>query len=120
MKSAASARDIEAYGGRRFTSAQQATPATHLLSNGRFATMVTSAGSGYCRWGDIALTRWREDATLDDFGSYLFIKDVRTGNSWSAGFQPSGVEADTIPSAFHEDRAEFIASGRLVDHHAWT
>ena len=26
--------------------------------------MLTSAGSGYSRWGDLALTRWREDADL--------------------------------------------------------
>ena len=63
-----------AAGGRRFTSAHQATPATHLLSNGRYAMMLTTAGSGYSRWGDIAVTRWREDATRDDFGSYVFLQ----------------------------------------------
>ena len=68
VKSAAGARDVEPSGGRRFASAHQATPATHLLSNGRYSTMLTAAGSGYSRWGDLALTRWREDATCDDFG----------------------------------------------------
>ncbi len=106
VKSAASARDVEPSGGRRFASAHQATPATHLISNGRYATMLTSAGSGYSRWGDLALTRWREDATCDDFGSYLFIKDVRSGVAWSAGFQPSGVEPDAYAVVFNEDRAE--------------
>ncbi len=106
VKSAAGARDVEPSGGRRFASAHQATPATHLLSNGRYATMLTSAGSGYSRWGDMALTRWREDATCDDFGSYLFIKDVRSGAAWSAGFQPSGVEPDAYAVVFNEDRAE--------------
>ena len=24
------------------------------------------------------MTRWREDATCDDFGSYIFLKDVRS------------------------------------------
>ena len=106
VKSAASARDVEPSGGRRFLSAHQATPATHLLSNGRYATMLTSAGSGYSRWGDLALTRWREDATCDDYGSYLFIKDVRSSVAWSAGFQPSGVEPDAYALAFNEDRVE--------------
>jgi len=106
VKSAASARDIEPSGGRRFLSAHQATPATHLLSNGRYATMLTSAGSGYSRWGELAITRWREDATCDDYGSYLFIKDVRSSVAWSAGFQPSGVEPDAYALAFNEDRVE--------------
>jgi cyclic beta-1,2-glucan synthetase len=105
VKSVAHARDVEPT-GRRFASAHQATPATHLLSNGRYSTMLTSAGSGYSRWGDLALTRWREDATCDDSGFYLYVKDLRSGVSWSAGFQPSGVEPDDYDVAFDEDRAE--------------
>jgi cyclic beta-1,2-glucan synthetase len=105
VKSVAHARDIEPTGGRRFASAHQATPATHLLSNGRYSTMLTSAGSGYSRWGDLALTRWREDPTCDDFGFYLYVKDLRSGVGWSAGFQPSGVEPDDYDVVFDEDRA---------------
>ncbi|MDR3437723.1 GH36-type glycosyl hydrolase domain-containing protein [Telmatospirillum sp.] len=108
VPSTALARDIEPAGSRTFTSAGQMTPPTHLLSNGRFATMLTAAGSGYSRWGDIALTRWREDATCDDFGSYIFLRDVRNGEIWSAGFQPSGAEPDEYQVTFREDRAEFI------------
>ncbi|SEE70310.1 cyclic beta-1,2-glucan synthetase [Rhizobiales bacterium GAS188] len=106
-KSAANTRDIEPAGGRRFASAHQATPATHLLSNGRYATMLTAAGSGYSRWGDLAVTRWREDATCDDSGSYIYLRDIRSGEVWSAGFQPSGAEPDEYNVAFNEDRAEF-------------
>ena len=110
VKSAAGARNVEPFGGRRFASAHQATPATHLLSNGRYATMLTAAGSGYSRWGDMALTRWREDATCDDSGFYIYIKDLRSGAAWSAGFQPTGVEPDDYAVAFDEDRAEFTRS----------
>ncbi|HMF10563.1 MAG TPA: glucoamylase family protein, partial [Thermoanaerobaculia bacterium] len=45
---------------RRFTSPHDSTPRTHLLSNGRYSVMVTSAGSGYSRWRDREVTRWRE------------------------------------------------------------
>ena len=106
VKSAAGARDVEPSGGRQFASTQQAAPARHLLSNGRYSTMLTAAGSGYSRWGDLALTRWREDATCDDSGFYFFVKDLRTGVAWSAGFQPSGVEPDDYAVIFDEDRAE--------------
>ena len=106
VKSAAGARDVKASGGRQFVSAHQATPATHLLSNGRYSTMLTSAGSGYSSWGDLTLTRWREDATCDNSGFYIFVKDMRAGVAWSAGFQPSGVEPDGYSVVFEEDRAE--------------
>ena len=106
-KAAAPSREITPSGGRRLTTAHTSTPATQLLSNGRYAVMVTAAGSGYSRWRDLAVTRWREDATCDDWGSYVFLRDVDSGKVWSAGFQPSGVEPDSYEVAFNEDRAEF-------------
>ena len=107
VKSAASVRDLVAPVVRRFNSARDMTPRTHLLSNGRYAVMVTAAGSGYSRWGDIAVTRWREDATRDSWGSYLFLRDTRTGVVWSAGHQPTGVEADSYEVRYSEEHAEF-------------
>jgi len=93
-------------GGRRVVTAHSAAVATHLLSNGRYAVMLTAAGSGYSRWRGMAVTRWREDATCDDWGSYVFLRDVRSGDVWSSGFQPSGTEPDSYHVAFDEDRAE--------------
>jgi cyclic beta-1,2-glucan synthetase len=106
-KSAAKIRAIQPPGGRQFVSAHDAAPATHLLSNGRYAVMLTAAGSGSSRWGDVAVTRWREDATCDDFGSYVFLRDVRSGEVWSAGFQPSGAVPDNYNVTFNEDCAKF-------------
>jgi cyclic beta-1,2-glucan synthetase len=94
-------------GGRWFTTAHQRSPATHLLSNGRYSVMLTTAGSGYSRWQDFAVTRWREDPTRDDWGSYIYLRDVRSGEVWSAGLQPSGAEPDQYEVVFSEDRAEF-------------
>jgi cyclic beta-1,2-glucan synthetase len=79
---------------RRLFTPHDCTPQTHLLSNGRYSVMLTSAGSGYSRWRDMGVTRWREDPTRDDSGSYLFLRDVESGAVWSAGYQPSGVEPD--------------------------
>ena len=93
---------------RRFSSPHGATPRTHLLSNGRYAVMITAAGSGYSRWRDLAVTRWRGDVTRDDTGSFIFLRDVATGDYWSAGFQPSGALPTSYEAAFSEDRAEFV------------
>jgi cyclic beta-1,2-glucan synthetase len=91
---------------RRFTSPYQASPRTHLLSNGSYSVMLTAAGSGYSRWRDIGLTRWREDPTCDCWGSYLFLRDVFSGHVWSAGYQPIGRESENYEVAFFEDRAQ--------------
>ncbi|MDO8363939.1 MAG: glucoamylase family protein [Actinomycetota bacterium] len=107
VKSAADARDLVPPVLRHFTSPHDAIPRTHVLSNGRYAVMVTTAGSGYSRWGDIAVTRWREDVTQDNWGNYLFLRDMDTGTVWSAGHQPTGAEADSYEVTYSEDRAEF-------------
>jgi cyclic beta-1,2-glucan synthetase len=77
-----------------------------LLSNGRYFVMMTTAGGGYSHCGRLAVTRWREDATRDAWGTFIFLRDTRSGAVWSAGFQPSGVEPDSYEVTFLEDRAE--------------
>jgi len=108
VETAATLRDLELPAVRRLRSVHDAAPEAHLLSNGRYAVMLTAAGSGYSRWGDSAITRWREDVTRDDWGAYVFLRDVQSGDVWSAGYQPSGVEPDGYDVTFTEDRAEFV------------
>ncbi len=108
VSAVAQVRELVPPVARRFTTPASPTPRTHLLANGRYAVMLTAAGSGYSRWRDIAVTRWREDATRDCWGSYIFLRDVQSGQVWSAGYQPSGVEPDAYEVSFYEDRAEFI------------
>src|SRR6185503_17330739 len=93
---------------RKITTPHTILPATHLLSNGRYTVMMTAAGSGYSRWRDMAVTRWREDATSDDWGSYIFLRDSRSGAVWSAGYQPSGAEPEDYAVTFNEDRVEVV------------
>ncbi len=106
--SAPAPREVAAAAPRRYSFARHATPRTHLLSNGDYSVMLTAAGSGYSRYRNIAVTRWREDATRDAWGSYVFLRDVATGQVWSAGYQPAGIEPDSYEVAFFEDRAEIV------------
>ena len=108
VKAAPNVRELVPPMLRRFHSPHDRVPRTHLLSNGRYAVMLTGAGSGYSRWRDLAVTRWREDVTCDSWGTYVFLRDARSGDVWSAGYQPSGVEPDSYEVAFSEDRAEIV------------
>ena len=90
---------------RKFTSPHTATPRTHLLSNDDYSVMLTVAGSGYSRWRDMAITRWQEDTTRDNWGSFIYLRDLASGKIWSAGHQPIGEEADSYEALFSEDRA---------------
>jgi len=103
---AAHARDFVEPVFRQFTT-PHGPLRTHLLSNGRYAVMVTTAGSGYSRCAGLGITRWREDVTRDNWGTYVFVRDVHSGAVWSAGYQPTGAEPDSYRVTFSEDRAEF-------------
>jgi cyclic beta-1,2-glucan synthetase len=70
--------------------------------------MITSAGSGYSRWEDLAISRWREDPTCDGWGSYFFLRDTANGEVWSAGLQPTGADPDRYEADFAEDRARIL------------
>lgn len=89
---------------RKVASPHGPVPVPHLLSNGRYSTVVTAAGSGYSLWNGLAVNRWREDTTRDNFGTYLFIREA--DRTWSAGYQPSLVEPDAYEASFSEDKVE--------------
>src|ERR1035438_4441557 len=73
---------------RVFTNPNLQAPEVHLLSNGRYHVVVSNAGGGYSRWRELAVTRWREDATRDCWGTFIYLRDLATGEYWSAAHQP--------------------------------
>ncbi|NQU42243.1 cellobiose phosphorylase, partial [bacterium] len=87
-------------------SAQSDWPSVHYLSNGRYGLLYTSAGGGVSRWRNIDLTRWRADSTLDDWGTWIYLKDLATEDVWSAGLQPTGAGAAHKQVVFHPHMIE--------------
>ncbi len=92
---------------RRMSPTASGAPVTHLLSNGHYAVMLTAAGGGYSRWRDIAVTRWREDATRDDSGYFLFLRDTHSGDAWSVTTHPMDGDPAQREVVFGEDHAAF-------------
>jgi cellobiose phosphorylase len=94
-------------------------PETQLLSNGRYHVMISSAGGSYSRWKDLALTRWHEDSTCDNWGVFLYVRDVADGVFWSSAHQPTGTapDAKSYEVIFSEGRAEFRRKDKGFDMH---
>ncbi len=92
---------------RVFTDPNTAAVEAHLLSNGSYHVAVTSAGGGYSRWRDIAVTRWREDATRDCHGSFCYVRDLESGDMWSTAWQPTKRPTKGYEAIFTQARAEF-------------
>jgi cyclic beta-1,2-glucan synthetase len=102
---------------RVFTDPGGAAPEVHLLSNGRYHVVVTSAGGGYSRWGDLAVTRWREDATRDSWGSFCYLRDAKSGTFWSTAWQPTTRPATGYEAIFTQARAEFRRTDDGIESH---
>ena len=100
---------------RSFSEPDTPVPEVQLLSNGRYHVVVTSAGAGYSRWKDLAVTRWREDATCDNWGTFCYIRDVADGAFWSTTHQPTLRPVDRFEVVFSEARAEFRSRTRQID-----
>jgi len=92
---------------RVFARADTARPAVQLMTNGRYHLMVTNAGGGYSRWHDIAITRWREDATRDPWGVFCYLRDGETGKVWSNTPAPTLTAVDYSEAIFTESSVEF-------------
>ncbi|HLO27894.1 MAG TPA: glucoamylase family protein [Anaerolineales bacterium] len=82
-------------------------PQIHCLSNGKYSLLISAAGSGFSRWEDIELTRWRDDPTLDDRGSWIYVEDRLNGQLWSVTHQPTIAPPDRSEANFYPHRVEF-------------
>lgn len=107
VAAAAPVGDVEGAQLRVFHTPDTARPAVQMLSNGRYHVMLTAAGGGYSRHGEMAVTRWREDATRDPWGSFCFLRDVESGGVWSTAHQPTAVPVGGYEAIFSDAKAEF-------------
>jgi cellobiose phosphorylase len=92
-------------------------PEVQLLSNGKYHVMVTNSGGGYSRWKDLAVTRWREDATCDNWGNFCYINDLDNDIFWSTTFQPTQKKVKNYEAAFSQSRADFRGTVHRIEAH---
>ena len=102
---------------RVFSAPDTPAPEVQLLSNGSYHVMITNAGGGYSRWKDLAVTRWREDCSCDNWGTFCYIRDVASREFWSTAYQPTPKRSKHLEAIFSEGRAEFRSRNRDYDTH---
>ncbi|MEQ8803873.1 MAG: glucoamylase family protein, partial [Haliea sp.] len=102
---------------RVFTDPATRLPEVHLLSNGRYHVMATHAGGSYSRWRDLAVTRWREDATSDNWGTFIYLRDRDNGKYWSTAHQPTLRPADYYEAIFVQAHAEYRRRDHAIEAH---
>ncbi len=102
---------------RIYTDPNTPVPEVHLLSNGHYHLMSNNAGAGYSRWRDLSITRWREDATSDSLGTFIYLRDRDSGRYWSTTYQPTLQQADHYEAIFLQARAEYRRRDQAIEAH---
>jgi cellobiose phosphorylase len=70
-------------------------PWTNIISNGDYGLTISQAGGGFSWLTHVNLnriTRWNQDLIKDDWGKWLYLRDIDTGEFFSLAYQP--VQAD--------------------------
>ncbi len=100
-----------------FNTPHTVIPAVQLLSNGSYHAMVTNAGGGYNHWKDLAVTRWREDGTQDNWGSFCYLRNLDTGEFWSAAYHPTLKKPKSYTADLSQGRVEFRRVDGEIETH---
>ena len=82
---------------------------THLLSNGRYAVSLRANGAGTSRWGRDMVSRSRDDALRDAFGTFFHLRWDRQPRAVSLTQHPAPDRGAHYHASFHGDRAWFGA-----------
>lgn len=93
---------------REFGAEATPVPEVNVHSNGALTSIVSSSGSGFLRYNGINLSRWREDPIVDQWGSYMYIRDVATDQLWSPTYQPCGVSSAKLSVHFWQERTSYL------------
>ncbi len=117
VSAAAQVRELIPPSTRRFDTPHSAIPRTQLLSNGRYAVMLTTAGSGYSRWRDVAVTRWREDATRL-LGQLYFSARYANWGSLVRRLSAERHRTRDLRGFFLRRPRRIYPAGRRADHHS--
>ena len=98
---------------------------THVLSNGRYSVTLRANGAGNSSWGQTNITRWRDDALRDVYGSFFYLR--RQSQSAPDAFSdstaisitqhPAADSAADYSSVFHSDRVCFEAQWSDLQAH---
>ena len=78
-------------------------PEIGVVSNGQYTVMMNDRGSGFSRYRNILLGRYRK-ISADHYGTYLYIRDLHSDRLWSATYAPLDVLPDGYRVSFASDK----------------
>lgn len=106
----------ETYANRHVNKVAPKIPVAHYLSINDYSMMMTSDGDGFSDYKGMMLYRWRSDLYAST-GSYIYIKDIKSGEVWSSTYNPTKKEPDDYKVEFSIDQAEIKRTDGDISTH---
>jgi cellobiose phosphorylase len=92
-------------------------PWVNVISNGNYGMIISQTGGGFS-WETHSefnrITRWHQDLIRDDWGKYIYIKNIETGEVWSPTWQPVKTELDKYECRYGLGYAKFICEYKNI------
>ena len=85
-------------------------PEIGVISNGQYTVLLNDRGSGFSRFRDIMLNRYRK-ISADHYGTYLYIRNLRNDRLWTATYSP----LDVMPEKYHVSFASDKITYQRID-----
>ena len=82
-------------------------PELGVVSNGQYTVLLNDRGSGFSRYKDIMLGRYRK-ISADHYGTYLFIRNLKNDHLWCNTYAPLDVMPEGYHVSFASDKISFL------------
>ncbi len=102
-------------------------PEVSVLSNKKYILLMNDRGNSFSRYRTLQLNRYRK-ITEQDYGIFMFIKDLDTNYVWSNTYAPVNKNPDKYEVVFASDRIKYYRTDGDIstkteiivtkDHHA--
>lgn len=82
-------------------------PEVSVLSNKKYCLLMNDRGDGFSRYRTLQLNRYRK-VTEQDYGVFLYIKDLDTNYIWSNTYAPMNKKPDKYEVVFAADKIKYL------------
>ena len=89
-------------------------PEIGVVSNGHYTVLVNDRGSGFSRYKNILINRYRK-ISADHYGNFLFIRNLNNDHVWSATYAPLDVMPEGYRVSFASDKIRFLRSDNGIE-----
>ena len=89
-------------------------PEIGIISNGQYTVLMNDRGSGFSRYKNILLNRYRK-ISADHYGTYLYIRDLRSDKLWSATYSPLDVMPESYHVSFASDKLRYVRTDNGIE-----